>query len=157
MHIQSESFEIRKLSTENLTSFQSLIELFNRVFEETEPASASETYLRALLSTRSFIALAAFVENEVVGGLTAYELPMYQTDSSEILVYDVAVRPDYQRRGIGQGLILHLKEYCSVSGIQAFFVLVHEEDEHAIEFYRATGGQGERVINFIYKADASGE
>lgn len=157
MHIHSESFEIRKLSTENLTSFQSLIKLFNRVFEETQPASASKTYLRALLSTRSFIALAAFVENELVGGLTAYELPMYQTDSSEILVYDLAVRPDYQRRGIAKQLLQHLKEYCSVSGIQVFFVLVHEEDEHAVEFYQATGGQGERVINFVYEAAARGK
>lgn len=157
MNMNSESFEIRKLSTEDLTSFQSLIELFNRIFEETQPASASDTHLRALLSTRSFIALAAFVENKVVGGLTAYELPMYQTDSSEILVYDLAVRPDYQRRGIGKQLLQYLKKYGSVSGIQAFFVLVHEEDEHAVEFYRATGGKGEKVINFVYEADASGE
>lgn len=153
----NESFEIRKLSIDDLTRFQSLIELFNRVFEETQPASAGETHLRALLSTRSFIALAAFTENEVVGGLTAYELPMYQHDSSEILLYDLAVRPDYQRRGVGKQLLRYLKEYCSRQGIQEFFVLVHEEDEHAIEFYRATGGKSERVINFVYEADARGE
>ena len=155
--MNSESFEIRKLSTEDLTSFQSLIGLFNRVFEETQPACASDTHLRDLLSTPSFIALAAFVESELVGGLTAYELPMYQKDLSEILVYDLAVRPDYQRRGLGKQLLQHLKEYCSVSGIQVFFVLVHEEDEHAVEFYRATGGQGEKVINFVYEATARGE
>lgn len=157
MGMNSKTFEIRKLASQDLAEFRSLIDLFNRVFEETQPASASETHLRVLLSTRSFIALAAFVENEVVGGLTAYELPMYQKASSEILVYDLAVRPDYQRRGVGKQLLYHLKEYCSALGIQEFFVLVHEEDEHAIEFYRATGGKGERVINFVYEAAARGK
>jgi aminoglycoside 3-N-acetyltransferase I len=155
--MNSKTFEIRKLASQDLAEFRSLIDLFNQVFEEMQPVAASDSHLQRLLSSRAFIALAAFFENEVVGGLTAYELPMYQTESSEILVYDLAVRPDFQRKGIGQGLIRHLKEYCSRQGIQEFFVLVHEEDEHAIEFYRATGGQGERVINFVYEADASRE
>lgn len=155
--MNNKTFEIRKLASQDLAEFRSLIDLFNHVFEEMQPVAASDSHLQRLLSSRAFIALAAFFENEVVGGLTAYELPMYQKDSSEILVYDLAVRPDFQRKGIGQGLIRHLKEYCSVSGIQVFFVLVHEEDEHAVEFYRATGGKGERVINFVYEADASRE
>ena len=155
--MNNKTFEIRKLASQDLAEFRSLIDLFNHVFEEMQPVAASDSHLQRLLSSRAFIALAAFFENEVVGGLTAYELPMYQHDSSEILLYDLAVRPDFQRRGIGQGLIRHLKEYCSRQGIQEFFVLVHEEDEHAIEFYRATGGKGERVINFVYEADASRE
>ena len=115
--MNSKTFEIRKLASQDLAEFRSLIDLFNRVFEEMQPVSASDSHLQRLLSSRAFIALAAFFENEVVGGLTAYELPMYQHDSSEILLYDLAVRPDFQRRGIGQGLILHLKEYCSRQGI----------------------------------------
>lgn len=155
--MDSKTFEIRKLASQDLAEFRSLIDMFNRVFEEPLPSSASDKHLQKLLDSPSFIALATFVESEVVGGLTAYEFPMYQKDSSEILVYDLAVRPDYRRRGLGKQLLQHLKEYCSVSGIQVFFVLVHEEDEHAVEFYRATGGQGEKVINFVYEATARGE
>jgi aminoglycoside 3-N-acetyltransferase I len=155
--MNSKTFEIRKLASQDLAEFRSLIDLFNRVFEEMQPVVASDSHLKRLLSSRAFIALAAFFENEVVGGLTAYELPMYHHDSSEVLLYDLAVKPEFQRRGIGQGLIRHLKEYCSRHGIQEFFVLVHEEDEHAVEFYRATGGQDERVINFVYEAAARGK
>ena len=154
--MNSKTFDIRKLASQDLAEFRSLIDLFNRVFEVEQPVFASDSHLQRLLSSRAFIALAAFFENEVVGGLTAYELPMYQTDSSEILVYDLAIQPDYQRSGIGKQLLQHLKEYCNTSGIQTFFVLAHEEDEHAIEFYRATGGEGERVLNFVYEA-ARGE
>ena len=150
--MDNKTFEIRKLASQDLAEFRSLIDLFNLVFEEMQPVSASDSHLERLLNTRAFIALAAFFENEVVGGLTAYELPMYQNDSSEILLYDLAVKTEFQRRGIGNALIQNLKEYCGRQGIREFFVLVHEEDEHAVEFYRATGGKGEKVINFLYKS-----
>jgi aminoglycoside 3-N-acetyltransferase I len=90
------------------------------------------------------------VEDEVMGGLTACGLPMYYSNRSEIFLYDLAVKPEYQRMGFGKGLIQSLKEYCIKNGIKEFFVMAHEEDEHAIEFYRATGGRGEKVINFVY-------
>ncbi len=77
---------------------------------------------------------------------------MYYSNSSEIFLYDLAVKPEYQRMGIGKGLLQSLKEYCLKNGIKEFFVMAHEEDEHAIEFYRATGGRGERVVNFLYEA-----
>ncbi|HEX5836827.1 MAG TPA: GNAT family N-acetyltransferase [Anaerolineales bacterium] len=150
--MDNKTFEIRKLASQDLAEFRSLIDLFNRVFEEAHPAFASDTHIQKLLHSQAFIALAAFVENEVVGGLTAYELPMYQKDSSEILLYDLAVKPEFQRRGIGKDLIRHMKDYCSRHGIQEFFVLAHEEDEHAVAFYRATGGKEENVVNFLYES-----
>lgn len=143
-------FQIKHLRKEDLADFQALINLFNAVFEE-ESRIAGETHLLKLLSSQSFIALAALVENEVVGGLTAYELPMYYSDSSEIFLYDLAVKPEFQRMGIGKGLIQSLKEHCVKYGIKIFFVMAHEEDEHAIEFYRATGGKSEKVMNFLYE------
>src|SRR4030095_3556782 len=144
------SFQIKHLTKEHLADFQELVNLFNMVFEE-EPKIGSQTHLLKLLSSKNFIALAALSKNEVVGGLTAYELPMYYSDSSEIFLYDLAVKPDYQRMGIGKGLIQSLKAHCLKQGIKEFFVMAHEEDEHAIEFYRATGGKGENVVNFLYE------
>ena len=150
MNPEISSFQIKHLTQEHLADFQSLVNLFNMVFEE-ESKIGSETHLLKLLSNKDFIALAALTENEVVGGLTAYELPMYYSDSSEIFLYDLAVKPEYQRMGIGKGLIQSLKAHCLQQGIKEFFVMAHEEDEHAIEFYRSTGGKGENVINFLYE------
>jgi aminoglycoside 3-N-acetyltransferase I len=144
------SFQIKRLAKEHLANFQALVNLFNMVFEE-ESKIGSETHLLKLLSNKNFIALAALAENEVVGGLTAYELPMYYSDSSEIFLYDLAVKPEYQRRGIGKELIQSLKAHCIRHGIKEFFVMAHAEDEHAIEFYRATGGKSENVVNFLYE------
>jgi aminoglycoside 3-N-acetyltransferase I len=125
------------------------------VFEEAEPVISNETNLVKLLSKNNFIAIVVFSENEVVGGLTAYELPMYYSENSEIFLYDFAVKPEFQRIGIGKRLIHSLKDYCKKNGIKEFFVLAHEEDEHAVEFYHSTGGKSEKVINFIYEATAT--
>ena len=145
------SIEIKHLTKEDLSKFTSLIHLFNMVFEE-ESKIGSEANSLQLLNNKYFVALVALVENEVVGGLTAYELPMYYSNSSEIFLYDLAVKPEYQRMGIGKRLLQNLKEYCLKNGIKEFFVMAHEEDEHAIAFYRATGGRGERVVNFLYES-----
>jgi aminoglycoside 3-N-acetyltransferase I len=145
-------FEIKRLTKADLVIFNSLINLFSLVFEE-EPKIGSEANSLRLLDHERFIVIVALAENEIAGGLTAYELPMYYLDSSEIFVYDLAVKPEYQRMGIGKGLLQNLKEYCIKSGIQDFFVMAHEEDEHAIEFYRATGGRAEKVVNFVYELE----
>jgi len=143
-------FQIKRLTKEHLADFQALVNLFNLVFEE-ESNIGSATHLLKLLSSENFIVLAAFAENEVVGGLTAYELPMYYSDSSEIFLYDLAIKPEYQRRGIGKGLMQRLTAHCIQQGIKEFFVMAHAEDEHAIEFYHATGGESENVVNFLFE------
>lgn len=152
MDFDPAKLEVRQLTQADLSAFTSLIHLFNRVFEEDESAIGGETTLLKLLRDKGFIAIAALYENELVGGLTAYELPMYYSENSEIFLYDLAVKPEYQRRGIGKRLIHRLEEYCIMNGISEFFVLAHAEDQHAIEFYHSTGGKSEEVVNFLYQA-----
>ena len=142
--------EIKRLTKENVLIFKSLVHLFNTVFEEDESNIGNEKHLSDLLGNNHFIALVALHGGEVVGGLTAYELPLYYSRPSEIFLYDLAVSIKHQRKGIGKRLIQKLKEYCAENHIQEFFVLAHEEDEHAVEFYRATGGRSEKVVNFVY-------
>jgi aminoglycoside 3-N-acetyltransferase I len=148
------SFEFKQLATNDLPMFKSLIGMFNVVFEE-EQNIGSDAHLLKLLGNNGFIAIAAVSENEVLGGLTAYELPMIYSDASEVILYDMAVREEHQRMGIGKGLIQSLKEYCTKNGIETFFVMAHEEDLHAVEFYHATGGKSEKVLNFLYDISVS--
>ena len=148
---ETKTIEIRRLHESDLPFFKSLIDLFNIVFEEDRSNIGSDATLAGLLGKSHFIAMAALAEQEVVGGLTAYELPLYYADHSEAFVYDLAVKPEHQRMGVGKELIRSLKAECSRRGIREFFVLAHEEDEHAIEFYHSTGGKSERVVNFLYE------
>ena len=144
--------EIRKLTHKDVSAFKDLLLLFNHAFEEERDLSTTE-HLSALLNNRQFVVMAAFSGEEILGGLTAYELPLYYDNTTEIFLYDMAIHPDHQRRGIGKQLIEFLKAYCAQNQINTFFVLAHEEDVHALEFYHATGGQREQVANFIYEIE----
>src|SRR5215213_11595258 len=155
MNRNTKTIEIKRLHGPDLSTFRSLIELFNMVFEEDPSSIGNDANLSTLLGKPQLIAMAALNEKEVVGGLTAYELPMYYTDHPEVFLYDLAIKPEYQRMGIGKELIRSLKEECSRNGVREFFVMAHAEDEHAIEFYRSTGGKSERVVNFLYETSES--
>ncbi len=147
-----ENLEIKQLVKEDLLLFKSLVHLLNTVFEEDQSNIGSDENLLGLLRDNHFVALVALYEGAVVGGLTAYELPLYYANQSEIFLYDLAVSTEHQRKGIGKRLLQKLKEYCAKNHIREFFVLAHEEDKHAVEFYHATGGKSEQVINFLYAA-----
>jgi aminoglycoside 3-N-acetyltransferase I len=149
MEQKSKPFQVKWLARADLHTFKSMIHMFSAVFEE-EPSLGSDAHLIKLLQSTSFLAIAAVSEHEVLGGLTAYELPMVYADGSEMILYDMAVRPEHQRMGVGKALLQSLKEYCLKHKIETFFVMAHEEDLHALEFYHATGGKSEKVVNFLY-------
>jgi aminoglycoside 3-N-acetyltransferase I len=75
--------------------------LFQQVFDAKLP-TVKKAYLKKLLNRPDFICFAAIYKNEVIGGLTAYELPMYHSETSEMYIYDIAVKPAFQRKGIGK-------------------------------------------------------
>jgi aminoglycoside 3-N-acetyltransferase I len=143
-------FEIKRLSPEDFPLFTKLIGLFHGVFAMKNFAPGKESYLRSLLANSTFIAYVAIHNNEIVGGITAYELPMYYSQCSEVFIYDLAVKSDYQRNGIGKSLLSSLKEYCVNRGIHEIFVSANDEDKEALDFYRACGGKPEQAVHFNY-------
>lgn len=142
--------QIKKLGKNDLLIAHTLFMTLQEVFETEQPSLADEAYLTRLLADEHFICFAAIIDDKVAGGLTAYELPMYHAAYSECYIYDVAVHPDYQRMGVGKQLIAALKGYCHTHNIKTMFVEAQEEDGHAIQFYRSTGADEERVMHFNY-------
>lgn len=145
-----EGLTIRRLGADEVAGAQALFLLFQEVFEAETPTTAPEPYLKKLLGKPDFFVLAAVHQGETVGGLTAYELPLYHSAYSEMFIYDIAVKPTFQRKGVGKQLLSTLQEYCRQQGIREIFVAANEEDEHAVDFYRATGGDAEKVVHFSY-------
>ncbi|HXP50720.1 MAG TPA: GNAT family N-acetyltransferase [Bacteroidia bacterium] len=144
---------IKRLGKKDIVLFKNLISLFNEVFEIKKHKSAKKSYLQKVLKESSFISIVAICDDKIVGGLTAYELPMYYSKYSEVLIYDMAVLTEFQRKGIGKKLISALKKYCRKKGIQYIFVPANEEDAHALAFYTSTGGKPEKVVHFNYNAN----
>lgn len=119
------------------------------VFEE-PGERLSDGYLDALLNRETFWLIAALAGDEVVGGLTAHTLAMTRTESAEVFIYDVAVRADWQRRGLGRQLVTVLCATAAGAGIADVFVLADTTDGHALDFYSALGGVPTPVTMFTF-------
>lgn len=130
--------------------FLMMVDVFDESAQGTVCEPLADDYLDALLRRDSFWALAAFDGAEVVGGLTAHTLPMTRSASSEVFIYDLAVRRDHQRQGVGGRLIQELRMSAATAGIGDVFVPVDNEDVHALDFYRAQGGTASAVTHFTF-------
>jgi len=119
-----------------------MLTTFGEAFNEAENYSGarpSSAYLRRLLASDSFIALAALKGAEVVGGLAAYELHKFEQERSEIYIYDLAVAAAHRRQGIATALILELKRIAAVRGAYVIFVQADLGDTPAIALYTKLG------------------
>lgn len=110
----------------------------------------SMDYADRTLGQDSFWVLAAFDGNEVIGGLTAHTLPMTKTETSELILYDIAVEENYQRRGVGRMLIDALRKAALAAGIKVVFVLADNADVDAISFYRGLRAADSPVTLFAW-------
>ncbi len=142
--------QVKKLGPNDIDKFTKLIRVFEEVFEMKNFAIPEEKHLIQLLEKEEFFVFVAMLGNKVVGGLTAYTLQQYYSVSPLIFIYDIAIKTEVQRQGVGKRLISTLSNYCKDNGYEEMFVLADEVDNHAIEFYRSTGAIEGRVVNFNY-------
>ena len=141
---------IKQLAPGDFDEFIQMLQLFEEVFEMKALQLPPEKHLKKLLRSKNFIVFIALHENVVIGGLTAHILPSYYSSSSEVYLYDLAVKTSFQWKGTGKKLLLALTGYCRQNNYKAFFVQADAADVHALEFYRATGGSPQKVVHFNY-------
>ena len=144
--------DIYQLTSSDVPLMEALLMTFGEAFNEVETYTAnrpSEDYLRQLLGSDMFIALAAVKQGKVVGGLAAYELKKFEQARSEIYIYDLAVALENRREGIATALIEKLKEIAAERGADVIFVQADTgpEDEAAIALYSKLGKR-EEVLHF---------
>lgn len=142
--------EYRKLAIGDESSFSKLVLLFNKEFESPDLNYVNDKNIRSLIAKPDFICFVAFIGDEVVGGLTGYELLMYDQEGSSMYLYDLAVDKNYQRRGIGSNLVGELMDYCRSKDIKDLFVQANVEDQHAVEFYNKIGGDDSETVQFSF-------
>jgi aminoglycoside 3-N-acetyltransferase I len=143
-------YTIKKLGAPGLNYAKQLYTLFQIDDGVANPSLASDKYLTKLLSGNSFYVIVALDGKTVIGGLTAYELPMYYKPVSEMFLYEIAVHKDYRKQGIGTALVNELKEICSQKNIEIIFVGTETNNLPAKQLYLATGGAMEIIPWFTY-------
>lgn len=145
----SQAPRIQRLGASDVELARSTFLLMARVFGE-HHAPLSDGYLGRLLARPDFWAFAGMLDGAVVGGLTGHTLMMTAYEGAEVFLYDIAVDPDYHRRGIGRQLVTALRREASRVGISTVFVSVSDEDAEALEFYTALGGTPSHVTLFEF-------
>ena len=144
--------EIRRLTGKDLEQFVELILVFEDVFEMQNFQLPQKEHLRSVLAQPGFLVFVALEEDAVVGGLTVYTLPQYYATKPLAYIYDLAVRRNRQRQGIGQKLIAEVNRYCRENGYEEVFVQADKVDDYALDFYRLTKPTNEEeVVHFYYK------
>jgi aminoglycoside 3-N-acetyltransferase I len=146
----SEPINIRQLDANDLVLMEGLLATFGEAFDEVDTYNSSRpshAYLKRLLSSNYFIALAALKNGSVVGGLTAYELQKFEQERSEIYIYDLAVATAHRREGIATALIQKLRQIAVARAAYVIFVQADIEDDPAIALYTKLGIR-EDVLHF---------
>lgn len=146
------SLSIRLITSDDVALMEALSATFGDAFDDVNTYTGNRpgpAYLKQLLSSDYFIALAAITNDEVVGGIAAYELKKFEQERSEIYIYDLAVRSAYRRRGIATALIHGLRKIAATRGAYVMFVQADTdvEDEPAIALYTKLGTR-EDVLHF---------
>ena len=143
-------FSVQQLTRDDEALMRSLLAMFGRVFGEAQTYCGNQPgagYLRQLLASDTFIALAALKNGEVAGGLAAYELRKFEQARSEIYIYDLAVAPEHRREGIATALIQKLKQLAAARAAYVIFVQADVGDEPALALYSKLGIR-ENVLHF---------
>jgi tRNA-Thr(GGU) m(6)t(6)A37 methyltransferase TsaA len=145
-HAASESLRMVRL-TDQLDLARAAFRMMHDVFDEGD-AALSDDYVARLLADPRFHAIASVEAGEPVGCITAHDLPMTREERSESFVYDLAVRQEHQRRGIGRRLVEALVDDAARRGIDVVFVPADNDDDHALAFYTSLGGRPAPVTMF---------
>ena len=143
-------FTFKVLGSNDVALMEAMLTMFGDAFEDARSYNAARpdaAYLRRLLGSDQFIALAALKDGEVVGGIAAYELRKFEQALSEIYNYDLAVADAHRRQGVATEMIRELQRIAAARGAYVIFVQADLGDPPAIALYTKLGKR-EDVIHF---------
>jgi aminoglycoside 3-N-acetyltransferase I len=146
----SGTFTVHRLTASDAALMEAMLSMFGEAFEDPETygkARPGAGYLERLLGSDYFIALAALEDDEVAGGLAAYELRKFEQERSEIYIYDLAVAESHRRKGIATALIEELRTIAAERGASVIFVQADPVDAPAVALYTKLGTR-EDVLHF---------
>jgi aminoglycoside 3-N-acetyltransferase I len=144
------SIVVRRLGVDDIALALETFRLMAEVFDE-DVEELSAAYISGLLSRADFWAMAALRDARPIGGITAHVLPMTRSEARELFIYDLAVQPVHQRRGVGRLLVETLCRDAAAASVPVAFVPADVDDDHAVAFYHALGGKAAPVTIFSFE------
>jgi len=116
-----------------------------------EPPELTAT--RAYLADPRNVFLLAFEGSEPIGFLRGTELDQLKSRRKQMFLYEIAVEPEFRRKGVGTALIESLLRDCRELGFEEVFVFTDPANQPAVSLYRSTGAATETPADrmFVYQ------
>jgi aminoglycoside 3-N-acetyltransferase I len=141
---------IRVLKPGDEKDLQRLLRLYIDVFGDRSMPKTID-YLATILQQDNTLFVVAYLNSDLVGGITAHILPSIYGNSNELYIYDMAVSQQHQRHGIGSKMLDFVKSYSKDHGIIDLFVQANAVDTGARNFYKKNGGLEEDVRHYDFR------
>jgi aminoglycoside 3-N-acetyltransferase I len=116
------------------------------LFDERPDLAAACAYL----AEESNVFLLACEGAQAVGFLRGTGLLQLKSVRKQMLLYEIAVLPKFQRRGIARELIRTLLDFCRGKGFEEVFVLTDPGNAAAVRLYESTGAVTETPADRMY-------
>lgn len=94
--------------------------------------------------------LVAEDNGEVLGFLMAHELLRRHGTERMAVLYEIGVRADCRRQGIGRLLLRHFADLCKARAIRSAFVLTEDSNPEAMALYAGCGWLRERRDDVVF-------
>jgi ribosomal protein S18 acetylase RimI-like enzyme len=137
---QTTSVDIRKVGRGDEDLVISAAHLFD--------GPADELATREFLNKDDHHILIAYEEEHPAGFITGVEVT-HPDKGTEMFIYELAVEEDFQRRGLGEALVMELASVAREKGCYGMWVLTDEENAAALATYAKSGGAVESRSTMI--------
>lgn len=113
---------------------------------------AGESHLARALADPAYYFILCLEGAEALGYLSAFRFPDVQRDGFLVYLYDLVVRPEHRRHGIGAGLIAELQRCCRSDNVTRIWVGTSLENRAAQRTFEATGAQrvSDTYAEYVY-------
>jgi aminoglycoside 3-N-acetyltransferase I len=132
-------FKIKKLAPDEVSLAGELIEMFGFDDESEHQSFSADEYVKKMLARDDFHVIVALENDQLIGGLTAYEMKMFKRETTEMFLYEIEVAETHRQKGVGKALIEFLKQICAEKEIVEMFVGTEKDNLAARKLYATTG------------------
>ncbi|MCR5068167.1 MAG: GNAT family N-acetyltransferase [Erysipelotrichaceae bacterium] len=132
-------------------------EVLIRLTETFRHQQISHEKAASILNDKKILIAVALEKDEVAGYGLAYLLPRLDNGRDMMMIYHLFVQEEFQRQGIGTGLMEMLLEYSREYEIHYTCLITQEDNEKAIALYKKLGGTIHPTNNTVFYWYGSGK
>jgi ribosomal protein S18 acetylase RimI-like enzyme len=113
------------------------------------PKAISHERAAMLLSEPSYVMVVALGDGDAVMG-RIYANVLYRFEATDLLLYEVDVAEQHQRKGAGRAMIDFLSKLSAERGYREMWVLTELDNEAGNALYKSAGGHLENSPTNMY-------